>query len=45
MEKQKRQLYANKEQQHVAFVAEKLLPKVFYVYDNNIAQMIRVKTL
>jgi hypothetical protein len=29
----------------VAFVAEKILPKIFFVYDNNMTATIRSKTL
>jgi hypothetical protein len=45
LELEKRKLYETKEQDKVAFVAERLLPKIFYVYENNITSSIRIKTL
>lgn len=45
MENEKRNLYEHNEQDKVAFVAERLLPKIFNVYENNISSAIRIKTL
>lgn len=44
VETEKRSLFSNNDNR-VAFVAEKVLPKILEVYENNITSQIRIKTL
>lgn len=45
IESEKRKMFMQNEQNRIVHVAEKLLPRVFYVYENNITSVIRIKTL
>lgn len=46
LENEKRSIYLSGHEQHkIAYLAEKLLPRIFNVYENNISQQIRNKTL
>jgi len=45
LEADKREYFSNFQQPRVAFLVEKVLPKVFSVFDNNMNQQVRTKIL
>jgi len=45
LESEKKDYFSNYEQPKVAYVIEKILPKIFSVFENNMNQMLRTKTL